>query len=73
MYSDIDSLVEESRFFRYKDDTVIPDPNACAVCGQEKRTHGMTYSKRLGYHQWVEPSNEVRLKRMKARQLLQNG
>lgn len=67
MHSGIEDLVEETRFFVYKADNVIPEPNSCAVCGQEQRTHGLSYSKRLGYHQWVEPSNEVRLRRMKAR------
>jgi hypothetical protein len=73
MHSEIESLVEEIRRFRYKGDDVIPEPDSCAVCGEQQRNHGLMYSKRLGYHQWVMPENSLRLKRMKARRQLKNS
>lgn len=70
MYHDIASLVEDTRYFAYKNDNVIPAVNSCAVCGAHGPKGGMYIARPVGVHTWVEPSNELRLKRMKARKSL---
>lgn len=62
----ISDLVEDPERFRYRPD-FIPSPNSCQACGEEKRSHGLSHSSERGYHSWVEPTNELRLKRMQAR------
>lgn len=67
MYFAMLTLVRDPRFFERLPDDVIPEPNSCAVCGKPKGS-GMWYSSYLrGYHDWIEPSDELRLARMKAR------
>lgn len=41
-------------------------PDGCAVCGQGKG-HGSRYAPSIGFHTYVEPTDELRLSRMKAR------
>lgn len=52
-------------------DTII-EPNACAVCNRPKTNHGMYFGK--GHHNgnyfYVEPTDAVRLERMKYRRKL---
>lgn len=67
MHKEIANLVEDTRFFAYKSDNVIPAANSCAVCGAHGEGGGMHYVDSVGFHSWVEPSDELRLKRMKAR------
>ena len=65
---DISMLVEDSRYFRsYRRNGAILEPNSCAVCGVHGPKEGMYYAGSAGWHTWVEPSNTLRLLRMKAR------
>jgi hypothetical protein len=43
------------------------EPNGCKHCGVAKRSHPGLWSEGLGWHQYVEPSDEQRLERMKER------
>ena len=45
----------------------LPDPDGCRHCGQPKRDHMQRWTDQAGWHKWTEPSDEQRLKRMKAR------
>jgi hypothetical protein len=40
--------------------------NGCADCGSPLRSHGQTWSRAIGFHRYVEPSNQLRLLRMKS-------
>lgn len=44
-----------------------PHPNGCRWCGYEQRGHAQRYSRAVGNHIWVEPTNQQRLARMKKR------
>lgn len=67
MYSAMLTLLKDPRYFERSADDVIPEPNSCAVCGYHYAKTGMYYSESIGYHVWIEPTNELRLRRMKAR------
>lgn len=43
------------------------EPNGCRHCGVAKRSHPQLWSRGLGWHQYVEPTDEQRLARMKER------
>lgn len=47
----------------------LPAPGGCRYCGIDKQTHYSVAAspERGGWHQWVEPTDEQRLARMKAR------
>jgi hypothetical protein len=46
----------------------IPDPDSCGHCGKGRnRSHGMIWSRTLGYHQWIAPTDAQRKDRMLAR------
>lgn len=67
MHHEIANLVEDTRYFAYKKDNVIPAVNSCAVCGSHGPGGGMHIAGAVGVHTWVAPSNELRLKRIKVR------
>jgi hypothetical protein len=71
MFYAMQDLVIDTRKFIYKEDTVIPEPNACAHCGENKKFHGMTSSVPIGIHTWIQPTQDIILKRMKARREIQ--
>lgn len=62
---DISMLVEDPRYFKYSQE--LPEPNSCAVCGAHGPKGGMHIAGSVGIHTWIEPSDELRLLRMKAR------
>jgi hypothetical protein len=68
MHHAIATLVEDTRYFAYRNDNVIPAVNSCAACGAHGPRGGMHITRNAGVHTWIEPSNELRLRRMKARQ-----
>lgn len=70
MYFDMVNLVEDTRYFAYKADNIIPAPNSCAVCGAHGPGGGMHIAGQVGLHTWVEPTDKLRLKRIKARNSL---
>jgi hypothetical protein len=77
MYSAIHTLLTDDMYFKYAADDVIPAPSACAVCGVSDgqdvmNGHVTRYSPSVGAHRRIEPSDELRLRRMKARRELQN-
>lgn len=42
-------------------------PNACALCGEDKRSHGLLFHREISeWGGWIAPSNALRLERMKA-------
>lgn len=46
-------------------------PDACALCGQMQRNHGLRFHKEMsGFMGWVAPSNALRLERMKTNRAL---
>lgn len=70
---DISMLVEDSRYFRNSRRTgTIPEPNSCALCGAHGPNEGMYIAGSVGLHTWVEPSDKLRLLRMKARRAENN-
>lgn len=44
-----------------------PTPNSCAHCGIDQRQHMQRWAPTIGWHQWVEPSDQIRKQRMLAR------
>ena len=44
-----------------------PTPNGCAHCGIDQQQHMQRWVPTVGWHQWVEPPDRVRLQRMLAR------
>ncbi|KOX10121.1 hypothetical protein [Nocardiopsis sp. NRRL B-16309] len=44
-------------------------PNACRHCGDDKYHHGNQWHRAVGFHKWIEPTDEQRKDRMKARAL----
>ncbi len=46
---------------------VMVTPNSCAFCGKDQKNHGLSYNRVFGNHQYVMPSDSLRLVRMKAR------
>ena len=67
MFYDLSALLEDVSVYRPRGENT-PAPNSCAVCGEDARTHSMSYSSVSGaYHYYEAPSNSVRLLRMKAR------
>ena len=44
-----------------------PAPNGCIHCGEDKRTHPLSWSAEVGLHLWTQPTDQVRMERMKAR------
>lgn len=42
-------------------------PNGCRHCGIAEQDHANRWTKDVGWHQWVDPGNEVRKSRMLAR------
>lgn len=72
MYS-IEELVDDTHYFnfaRYKNN--IPEPMACAACGIHNKNEGWYFIATHGFHLWIQPSNEMILKRMKARRERRN-
>jgi hypothetical protein len=72
MYS-IEEVVEDTHYFtlaKYKDK--IPDPMDCAACGKHKKGEGLHYIAAYGYHHWIQPNDEMILKRMKERRARKN-
>ena len=47
----------------------IMEPSACTWGGIAERGHGRQYADAVGWHQWMQPSQEQILARMKARRL----
>lgn len=43
------------------------EPNGCRHCGVAKRGHPRLWAQGLGWHKYVEPTDEQRLERMKER------
>jgi len=72
MYSAILNLLEDASLFKYSTDDQIPEPNSCANCGKHAKKEGMYYTSSIGLHRWIEPSDEMRLKRMIARRNLKS-
>lgn len=48
-------------------------PNGCFWCGIEKPKHNQRWDKDAGWHLWVEPNDQQRLARMKARRASRKG
>lgn len=44
-------------------------PNGCHHCGDDEYHHGNQWHRAVGIHKWIEPTDEQRLDRMKARAL----
>lgn len=44
-----------------------PTPDGCRVCGKPERSHAIEAHPEAGFHNWVEPTDEQRLERMRAR------
>jgi hypothetical protein len=44
-------------------------PNACRWCDTSRETHLQLYSPFVGWHQWVEPTDRMRLSRMRGRRV----
>lgn len=42
-------------------------PNACGLCGIDKRPHGRQYTDTAGWHAWAAPTQEQIKTRMLAR------
>jgi hypothetical protein len=47
----------------------MPDPDGCALCGIEKRSHYTRYWPSPGPHRWTPPTDAQRLERMQARRV----
>ena len=45
----------------------VPSPNGCAACGVDPRGHFQRWDAASGWHRWREPTNELRLARMRER------
>jgi hypothetical protein len=43
------------------------EPSACRACGLPKRGHCQRWSKTIGWHQWLPPTNAQIKARMLAR------
>jgi hypothetical protein len=54
-------------------DRTLPDPYGCEDCGIDRLGHGIQYTKTVGMHRWIKPSNEQILQRMRARYIVRNG
>lgn len=42
-------------------------PNACRWCDQPREDHPQLWSRLVGWHQWTEPTDRMRLSRMRGR------
>lgn len=45
----------------------LSEPNGCLRCGLPRRGHYSRYEPVFGWHPWIEPTDGMRLARMKAR------
>lgn len=45
----------------------LPNPNGCKECGVDKRGHCRIWTEGIGWHNWVEPTDKMRLERMRGR------
>lgn len=48
------------------------EPNGCRWCGYGRRGHYGFWRAPAGWHTWVEPTDEQRLRRMRARRGMRN-
>jgi len=46
---------------------MTPDPSGCAICGWDKRRHGISYTSGYGFHNWIAPDDALILSRMRER------
>lgn len=61
-------MIEHARTARTRIRFVgAPTPNGCRWCGKEQRVHGNTYSRSVGGHLWVVPTDAQRKARMHSR------
>lgn len=57
--------------FSQKNSAKFVAPNACALCGDMDRFHGLRFHREIGeWGGWVAPSNTLRLERMKTNRAL---
>ena len=48
-------------------DVDMSPPNSCSWCGIERREHMQRWMEGIGWHGWIEPSDSLRLIRMRSR------
>ncbi len=44
-----------------------PNPNGCRYCGVDRESHLQRYASEVGWHKWIEPTDEQRKGRLRAR------